>query len=130
MINEEKVILMTKMQAYEDGEGKRHVAIASYFRSDYLGFQVLNAVISVTIALIIIYAAYILYDLESFMKNLYQMDLVEYIKNLAKNYLIIMGAYALLTYAVYAFRYAKAKKSLKAYYGNLKKLNALYNREA
>ena len=41
-----------------------------------------------------------------------------------------MGAYALLTYAVYAFRYAKAKKSLKAYYGNLKKLNALYNREA
>ena len=130
MINEEKVILMTKMQAYEDGEGKRHVAIASYFRSDYLGFQVLKAVISVTIALIIIYAAYILYDLESCMKNLYQMDLVEYIKNLAKNYLIIMGAYALLTYAVYAFRYAKAKKSLKAYYGNLKKLNALYNREA
>ena len=68
MINEEKVILMTKMQAYEDGKGKRHVAIASYFRSDYLGFQVLKAVISVTIALIIIYAAYILYDLEIYQK--------------------------------------------------------------
>ena len=77
MINEEKVILMTKMQAYEDGEGKRHVAIASYFRSDYLGFQVLKAVISVTIALIIIYAAYILYDLERFMKNRYWMCFVE-----------------------------------------------------
>ena len=130
MINEEKVILMTKMQAYEDGPGKRHVAIASYFRSDYLGFQVLKAIICMTIALMILYGAYVLYDVEGFMKNLYQTDLVEYAKTLAKYYFILIGAYGVLTYGIYAFRYAKAKKNLKAYYGNLKKLNALYNDEA
>ena len=62
MINEEKVILMTAMQAYEDREGKKDIAIASYFRGDYLGYQVLKGVISITVVLAILFGCYVLYD--------------------------------------------------------------------
>lgn len=130
MVNEEKVILMTQMQAYENGEGKGHVATASYFRGDYIGLQVLKSIISVTLVMAILLAGSILYDLENFMKNLYQMDLVEYVKGLAKTYVIVVVGYSILTYLIYSVRYAKAKKSLKRYYDSLKSLHALYNKEA
>ena len=129
MINEEKVILMTHMQAYEDHVGKKDIAIANYFRGDYLGYQVLKAVLAMTVVLAILFGCYVLYDIEFFMKNIYQMDLLEYIKGLAKDYVTIVVIYAVLTYVVYTIRYAKAKKHLKKYYGNLKKLSAMYNKE-
>ena len=50
MIHEERVILMTGLQVYEDGDGKRDIAISNYFRGDYLGMQMLKSVIYVTIA--------------------------------------------------------------------------------
>ena len=36
MLNEERIILMTKMASYEANEGRRNVAIGRYFRSDYV----------------------------------------------------------------------------------------------
>ena len=45
MLNEERIILMTRMAAYEEGEGKKNVKIGNYFRSDYIAVQVLKAVI-------------------------------------------------------------------------------------
>ena len=45
MIHEERVILMTGLQVYEDGDGKRDIAISNYFRGDYLGMQMLKSVI-------------------------------------------------------------------------------------
>ena len=34
MLNEERVILMTKLASYEANEGKKNVAIGNYFRSE------------------------------------------------------------------------------------------------
>ncbi|MDD3368975.1 MAG: hypothetical protein PHP50_08855, partial [Lachnospiraceae bacterium] len=62
MINEERVILMTKMASYEQNEGKKNVAIGSYFRNDYIGFQVLKSIISATVAFVVVFAMFIFYD--------------------------------------------------------------------
>lgn len=130
MIHEERVILMTKLQAYEDGSGKRDVGIAGYFRGDYIGSQILKSVICMTAATAILYGGYIFYNMEEFMKNLYQTDWVAYASVLLNRYLVLVTAYALITYLVYAYRYTKAKKGLKEYYGGLKELNAMYHEEA
>lgn len=129
MINEERVILMTKMQSYENNTGKKNVAIANYFRSDYLGYQMLKSVIYSTLAMILLFAGYVLYDFENFMKKIYQVDLLAYFKNIFIIYLVCVCVYALFTYIIYALRYTRAKKSLKNYYNNLKKLNAMYSQE-
>ena len=50
MINEEKVILMTKLASYETDNGKKDILVVNYFRSDYIGFQLLKSVIAATIS--------------------------------------------------------------------------------
>ena len=72
MINQERLRLMTKMAAYEADEGKKNMAIASYFRSDYMGLQIIKSIICATIAYLIIFGLFIYYDFETFMQNLYK----------------------------------------------------------
>lgn len=129
MLNEERIKLMTKMACYEADEGKKNVAIGSYFRGDYIGLQVIKSIISGTIAFVIVFAMYILYDFEIFMADIYKIDLLEFAKKVIIDYLIFTAVYALISYGVYTYRYTKARKSLKMYYNNLKKLSYLYDRE-
>lgn len=130
MIREERVILMTKLQAYEDRGGKKDIRIAGYFRGDYIGLQMLKSVICMTLAVAVFYAGYIFYNLEDFLNNMYQMDWIAFAGTQLTRYLVLVTGYALLTYLVYAYRYTKARKGLKNYYGGLKALNAMYHEEA
>ena len=129
MLNEERVVLMTKMASYEAHEGKRCLAIGSYFRNDYIGWQVLKSIISATIAFVVVFAMYIFYDFEVFMTEIYKMDLLEFAKSVLFYYLGTVGAYALISYVVYMVRYRRASRSLRAYYMNLHKLSAMYKSE-
>lgn len=119
---------MTKLASYESGEGKKNAAIGSYFRSDYIGMQVVKSIIFATLAFFIMFGLYILYDFEVFMADIYKMDLFEFAKGVLKFYGATVIGFAAATYAVYAYRYGKAKKSLKNYYNNLKKLASLYEK--
>lgn len=129
MLNEERIKLMTKMAAYEAEEGKKNVTIGNYFRGDYIGLQVMKAIISATIAFLIVFALFIFYDFEVFMSDIYKMDLLQFGKTVIIAYLIFVAAYALISYMIYTYRYNKARKSLKMYYNNLKKLAYLYDKE-
>lgn len=127
MLNEEKIKLMTRMAAYEENEGKRSMQIGNYFRSDYIGLQVMKSVISATIAFVIVIAMYIFYDFESVMKEIYQVDLLTTGKQILIAYVVFVGIYAVITYIIYAYRYTKAKKSLKKYYTHLTELSGFYD---
>lgn len=90
----------------------------------------LKSVIYVTIAAGLFFAGYVFYNLEEFLNNIYQTNWLEYAQTLLTRYLVLVLAYTLITYLVYACRYAKAKKNLKKYYGGLKALNAMYHEES
>ena len=127
MLNEERIILMTQMASYEKGEGKENVKIGNFFRSDYLALQVLKAVISGALVFVIGFGLYMLCYFETFLAELYQIDLVAFAKDTLVRFCIFVGGYAAIVYAVCSWRYAKAKTSLKCYYHNLKKLTSMYN---
>jgi hypothetical protein len=129
MLNEERIKLMTKMASYEANEGKKNVAIGNYFRGDYIGLQVIKSVINATVAFVIMFAMFIFYDFEVFMEDIYKMDLLKFGKSVIIAYLIFTAVYAIISYGVYTYRYTKARRSLKIYYNNLKKLAYLYDRE-
>ena len=74
MLNEEKVILMTRMAAFIDREGKKNDAINSYFKSDYIGLNVVKSVISATIVFFILLGTYVLYDFEKVLADIYNTD--------------------------------------------------------
>ena len=129
MLNEERIKLMTKMASYEANEGRKNVAIGNYFRGDYIGLQVIKSIINATIAFAIMFAMFVFYDFEVFMADIYKMDLLQFGKTIMTVYLVFMVVYGFVSYGIYTYRYTKAKKSLKIYYNNLKKLSYLYDKE-
>ena len=116
MLNEEKVILMTQMASYEENEGKKNMAI-----------EVLKSILCATIAYGVCFALFVFYDFENFMQDIYKMDLIGFGKNVLLYYGITVVVYGVASYLICSLRYARAKKSLKCYYNNLKKLNSIYN---
>lgn len=96
---------------------------------DYISLGVIKSVICATIAFIVVFALYILYDFEEFMANIYKTDLVQFGKKILIIYFVFVVAYSIISYLVYTYRYTKARKSLKRYYNNLKKLAFLYEKE-
>ena len=105
------------------------MAIASYFRSDYMGLQIIKSVICATLAYLIIFGLFIYYDFETYMQGIYKMDLMAFGKNVLFYYVIFVVAYCLICYIVSSIRDYKAKKSLKKYYNRLKQLSAMYDLE-
>ncbi len=127
MLNEERVILMTRLASYEANEGKKYVATGSYFRSDYIKMQTIKSIFSATIAFFVILALVVLMDFETFMSDLYAMDLFDYAKKLLFGFIAFVGGYGVISYVVYSIRYRRAKKNLKLYFNNLKKLSTMYD---
>ena len=127
MLNAERVILMTRLASYENGEGKKNVAIGKYFRSDYIRMQTIKSIIYATITFCIFVGLAGLMDLEAFMGDIYQMDLIDYGKTILYWYLAFVGVYGLISFIVYSVRYKNARKQLKLYFNNLKNLSELYD---
>ena len=115
MINREKVSVMTCMAAYEAGEGKQDLKICGYFKSDYVGFQLLKTWIYTTIAFCIMAAVYVLYEMDTMMDSLYSLQLDELLvlgKKFVFVYIVVCGIYMVFTYVVSHFVYKKAHRSL------------------
>lgn len=129
MVNEERIKLMTKMAAYEKEEHRKNKSIIAFFRSDYVSLQVLKSIVYTTIAFIIIFALYILYDFEIFMKEIYQMDLFGFARSVIISYLIFLGIILLITHTAALYQYKKAMQSVRGYYAKLKELSRIYGEE-
>lgn len=128
MINEEKVILMTRLASYEANEGKSDISIANYFKSDYIGLQILKSVIAATISFFALFGVYIFYNFEELLQGVYKMDLLGFGKSVIILYLCTVGAYGVISYVISAIKYNKAKKNLRNYYNNLRKLGSMYDK--
>lgn len=130
MLDEEKVILMTKMAAFIDREGKKNDAINSYFRSDYVGFNIIKSIISATIVYAIFLATYVLCKFEEVLSNIYNTENILSVgRRCLIYYLLLVGVYSLASYIIYSYRYSRMRRSMRAYYENLKKLARMYEKE-
>ena len=109
---------MTKLASYETDKGKKDILVVNYFRSDYIGFQLLKSVIAATISFCALFAVYAFYNFEE----------LEYGKSIIILYLCAVGAYGVISYVLYASRYSRAKKSLKNYQANLRRLASMYDK--
>lgn len=129
MLNEDRIRLMTKMAAFDAKEGKKSISICKYFKIDYVSFNLLKSAISVTIAYGIVVALWVFYKADFFVENIHKMNLVLLAENIIKYYLVCLGAYMMISYGVFSYKYSKAKKEVKTYYGHLKRMSKLYEKE-
>jgi len=126
VIDETKVRVMTRLAAYEQGAGKKHMPIGHYFRTDYICLQLLESFVAGTFAFLAIIGIMLFYNFEMLIGDVYNIDFMEYARKLGKTYVICMGIYLVLTYIYAAYRYSRARKSLKSYSSVLGKLSKQY----
>ena len=122
MLNEEKVLRMTRMASYESRGGKKDKAVAGYFKSDYIGMQLIISFLVITVAFFVVIGVYLVFNFEEFMAGIYTMDLAAVGKKLAFAYIAVLMIYMAVTYIVYLIRYVKARKRLNRF---LQYLNCL-----
>ena len=129
MLNNEKIRLMTRMASFDEVEGKKDIAVNGYFRGDYICFQVVKSAIYGTIAFGVILALYMLYNLESFLSDFYKMDLMAFAKDWLTRYIVVLLVYLVISYFVYAMRFTRSKRRIRAYQQQLKQLHQIYEEE-
>ncbi len=129
MLNNEKIRLMTRMASFDEVEGKKDIAVNGYFRGDYICFQVIKSAIYGTVGFGVVLALYLLYNLESFLADIYKMDMMAFAKDWLTKYVIVLLIYLVISYFVYAFRFSRSKRRIRAYQQQLKQLHQIYEEE-
>lgn len=127
MLNENKVKMMTKMAIYEKNEGRRMLKTARYFKSDYIAFGILKTLITTTIAYIIMLIMYVLYNMESIIKDINKIDYTEVGTNLIIGYVAMIAVFSAIAFVVYGKQYDNSRNGLKRYFSRLNKLERFYN---
>lgn len=129
MVNEEKVILMTRIAMYKESLGREDLEKGKYFQSDYVKLNCLKTIVSSTILFIVVAAAYIYYNMAGIVEQLTELDYGKVAVRLIGSYAIVCLGFALFAWILYTYRYMKAKPKLIRYNQNLKKLIGFYERE-
>lgn len=129
MVNQERVKQLYKIALYEQTEEKEHRQAGQYYRSDYIGKEVLKSIISGSIAYVIMV---LLWAISNWDLVLYQINTLEIIDTLIMMIVIYVGfmmIYLFATVVVYYFRYKHSKKRLDAYVEDLKVAHSMFERE-
>lgn len=120
---------MTKLASFEDHEGKEQRRIRQYFRSDYVGIEIIKSFLTGTIAFAIFMVMWVIYQMEYLLEEINKIDLIAFGTEILIKYLVFMAVYFIVTYVVYNVRYSKGRKELKLFYIRLKKVSHLYESE-
>jgi len=129
MLNEQRVVLMTRLAMHEKREGKENTEIGTYFRSDYISLHLIGSVICATVSFLLGLGLYVLYDSEAFVNGIYSTDIAALAGKILMYYLIFLAVYFVISYICFAVRYRKARSRLKVYFCNLRRLQLLYKKE-
>ena len=123
MINENKVAVMTRMAAYEAGDGKKNQTVCNYFRGYYVGFQMLKTWIAVTIAFCIMCGVYLLFQMDSIMTDFYSIDLIAFAKKFVFAYVILCVVYLFAAFVIAQRRYGLAQRATVRFGKELEELD-------
>ncbi len=129
MVNEEKVKLMARLAMYEESTGREDLEKGKYFQHDYVKYNCLKTLVSTTVLFVIIFAAYVYYNMEELITQLVDMDFFGLAYELLIIYAVVCLVFMLFAWLLYTYRYRKAKPKLIKYNRDLKKLIEFYEKE-
>lgn len=129
MVEPKKVQLMTRLSMMEASETKDALKIVRYSKFDYIRLQALKVIISITIGLIMILAAYAFYQSEYLLSNIASMDYKSIGTNLLMIYILLIIFCLIVGGFAYAKKYTKAKRKVKKYDYMLHELRKYYRRQ-
>jgi len=129
MLKKKKIVLMSKLAVYEKNEAKYMLKAEKYFRGDYISWNVIKTIISITLVYIIGVAVWFIYNSEVIMSNLAMLNYYAIIRYAVTLYAVLVIGYGVIAYMVYSVKYKKASKCIEKYDRWLKQLAKIYVEE-
>ena len=129
MIDEKKVMLMTRMASYESNEGREDLKISAYYRSDYVGLHIVYAVIWATIGYGCLAALAVICMFDKLMDSMSMNVMVGLGIAVIIGYIITLIIYAAITYVIYNRKHQRARMRVKKYNHDLARLLKIYEKE-
>jgi len=129
MVNEEKVKQLYKVALYEKQEEKLHKQTGKYYRSDYIGKELLKSIFTGSTAYLLILILFMVNKWEDFLKIINQVNILKEMLPVLFGYVGFMAIYLVLTYVIYQNRYENSRKHLDEYEDELRILNLMYESE-
>ena len=129
MINEERVRLMTKMAAYEQGEGRENLKILEFYKEDYTSRKMIRVWLNTTIAFVILLGIYGLACMDRIFLMIQVDNFMSEMVIFLFAYLIYEIFFLVAAFGFYRKKYKRALVNTKEYYKNLKRLERLYEKE-
>lgn len=129
MVNLERVKHESQIAFYEQKEEKRNRAIGQYYRSDFIGKEMMKSIFTGTIAYAVMAVLWVMANMDAVLASVNDLSIVRTVFIMILIYIGFIAVYLFATYLVYALRYIEGKKKLDQYKGHLKSLNQMYDRE-
>lgn len=126
MLDNKKIKIMTKLAAFEQGEGKEDIKISKYYKTDYIRYQVIKTAVSITFGYLLVLILFGMYHAEYLISKIVTLNFIRIGQYLLGFYIIIMAVYITGAFIGYSVKYDHSKKNLSRYYKLLKRLNRLY----
>ena len=130
MLNPRKIRLMSRMAIFENSkEGKEAFRITGFFRSDYLRWELLRTIASITIGYILLVGMAVVYNLEYLLLHAVELNYRALLIRALGIYLVILIVYVAGAFVAYTYSYARRRKLISRYEKSLRSLEKIYKAE-
>ena len=117
---------MTRLAMYESGPGKKELQITRYFPGQYIKTKMFWSFVCGTIAFAIIFALGALYNVETFMMDIFTMDIMKLTRNFLLIYSVFIAIYLKACHIYLNRQYGRYKVRVSKYLQELKELYRSY----
>lgn len=129
MVNEERLRHMIKISRFDTFDGKECRPMTQYARKDYISLQLLRSFVTGTICFGLLLGLWGVYSMQTLMEQINSLDIRGFLTTLLTLYVVFILSYLIATYIVFYVKYTTGRRKVKRYYGSLKKVNQMYERE-
>lgn len=129
MVNEERLRHMIKIARFDANDGKQCRPMIQYARKDYVSLRLLGSFVTGTFCYVLLIGLWALYSMTQLLEEINRMDIRGFLMSLLLSYVIFMLLYLGATYVIFHVKYTEGRRKVKKYYGSLKKINQMYERE-
>lgn len=125
MVNPLKLREMISLASFEKGRGRVSMEICRYYRSDYVGLQLIRTFFLTTVGLVLAAGLVIAGNLEAILDLLVYLDIGRVLWEIAAGYLILLVLSLTVTWFLSRRRWNKARRDRQDYLLHLTDLRDL-----
>lgn len=129
MLNEKRVKHMVKLASYEAKNGADQIKINSFFKKDYVSYNVLITLLWMTLGYLSFAGLLCLTFMENILENLSFANIVMLVAAIVAGYLFVLIVYGVGAARFYKKKHQAAKNGVKKYVRDLEVLERMYERE-